>query len=1460
MRQVSHRFLSPSVFMLSAALLIGCNQTDPPPDIAPRPAIAEVALSGAVASSNTSILVTMPTDALLVTDPARYILTAEGGAKVAVTATYPLPDGHRIVLATAPQPSGTELLSIGRGPSIKFVASSVSAPTIQSGLALSSTRLLLRFAETDGTPAVLLDSAANPSHYQVSGVGVTGAVLSADKSAVALTIDQQTDSVYAVTAQGVLTTGYAVSGGASTLQGIPAQDTRSPAVLSASAPDRQTLVIKFSEPLAAAVPGNFTVTGPTGVPIDVIDAAFTDEFHTAVRLGTSMQQDGAYTVRVSGVTDVAMNGIEAAGAGANFTGTGAVDTTPPRLSSAGATSSTSVIVTFSEPVKGGPNSAENPAHYQVTGTASSEGLGSTGAAIAAGAIRAQSATLVVVAAKLLPNKTAVELTTLQQSGVQYQLQVTNVSDLAGNQIAPPAQGTSPSTFTFSGQAASGGGLDTDKDNLSDAEEQRGWVITIHRQDGTSFKREVTSDPLQADTDKDGVSDRDERTYLLDPRLADTDADQVSDFDELGPVNSDPTDQDTDHDGLSDGKEVLVFKTSPLFADTDGDQIGDGKEVLLDNRNPLVADLPVPSLTVGNVDLQLDERFTATNGKSTRTLESRTASSTLSENQSVSRATSDSNTTEWFIKAGAQVGFEASAEPKVTVGFSAEGGVSGSATSSFTNESARSSQQEYLNSLTTDKEVARDETVTREITGATMAVALNLKALGNGAFTIRNLEITALIEDPNVPGQFIPVATLLPEGGASAGVNVGPLVSERGPFRFSTTKATPRLVEALMRNPKGVFFRIANYDITDELGRNFAFTSQDITDRTAELGIDYSGLHALELYRIATNSTFNEANNPVGTTVQHMLEDSLHLKHYDSASDAGLNQTELMNSYSTIKTGGIEKLWRVRDVSQGQAGNRKKWFFLTKTGIDETINFGSTPVKSGATLRLAFAQDLDNDGLTLAQENLYGSSDNNADNDGDGIKDGEEVNGVKGAGGARQPWRVGFNDAQQGYETASNPGRADTDLDGLTDNQELLVHHTDPANPDTDGDGIADAAEVGGYTIRSVTDGKPFTATSDPLSRDTDGDGLPDDRERRVGTNPGVSDADNVLDDDGDGLVNIEETTGQPGSYTDLGGVSETFDGKSLKNKPDSDGDGLSDNQERVLGTNPMASDTDGDGLTDKQEVDGLPFRADTANPIRKTNPLKADTDADGLSDGTELKSFWTVKVDGTAPYDVYSDPLDPDFDRDRLLDKDERLSRSDPTSSDTDKDGSGDGDEKERETQVLVPDYQVTVKYRLLTIGGGIGTGPSSAACDEDGLGEFDFNLQVIKPGGIVPTSIAGPESVNWPKKTTVTGGNGLGGVLTLSAVELNVIDSLYINAAITFSLPFTETFTIQGRVDEVDIINRNVYYDSRMHFLFGGVGANESNFSGSTLQKGTKDFVYKQEITQSNPCSMYVYGSYTVR
>lgn len=65
---------------------------------------------------------------------------------------------------------------------------------------------------------------------------------------------------------------------------------------------------------------------------------------------------------------------------------------------------------------------------------------------------------------------------------------------------------------------------------------------------------------------------------------------------------------------------------------------------------------------------------------------------------------------------------------------------------------------------------------------------------------------------------------------------------------------------------------------------------------------------------------------------------------------------------------------------------------------------------------------------------------------------------------------------------------DSDHDGLYDDDEAGLYHTDPHQPDTDGDGLRDDDEVLLYR-------------TDPLEPDTDGDGLGDGAETAQGTDP-----------------------------------------------------------------------------------------------------------------------------------------------------------------------------------------------------------------------------------------------------------------------------------------------------------------------------------------------------------------------
>jgi hypothetical protein len=108
----------------------------------------------------------------------------------------------------------------------------------------------------------------------------------------------------------------------------------------------------------------------------------------------------------------------------------------------------------------------------------------------------------------------------------------------------------------------------------------------------------------------------------------------------------------------------------------------------------------------------------------------------------------------------------------------------------------------------------------------------------------------------------------------------------------------------------------------------------------------------------------------------------------------------------------------------------------------------------------------------------------------------------------------------------------------------------------------------------------------------------------------ASRASNLVPDDTDRYPDVFRTASDCCVDTDADGLDddeEAFLGTDPLN-PDSDGDGLDDWAEVLdLGTDPLDADTDGDGLSDGDE-----------RLVHLTNPLLVDSDADGVSDPDEV--------------------------------------------------------------------------------------------------------------------------------------------------------------------------------------------------------------------------------------------------
>ncbi len=343
-----------------------------------------------------------------------------------------------------------------------------------------------------------------------------------------------------------------------------------------------------------------------------------------------------------------------------------------------------------------------------------------------------------------------------------------------------------------------------------------------------------------------------------------------------------------------------------------------------------------------------------------------------------------------------------------------------------------------------------------------------------------------------------------------------------------------------------------------------------------------------------------------------------------------------------------------------------------------------------------AKDSDCDGLTDQEEfaNIFAggkkTDPGRADTDGDGIKDGVEL-------GRTSSVNTGCNfvgDAEPASRTV--PTEADSDADGLHDGQEdsnrngkVDTGETDPANPDSDGDGIADGVEDANKN--TVVD----TGETDPRNKDTDFDLIGDNQEKTVTLTDPLND-----DTDGDGCRDGFEDLNQNGTL-EQGETNPKLAGDcGTMNLTDTDSDGIPDIAEDVdrdgvwdaNETNFQSKDTDGDGIEDGVEDKNK----NGALEPGETNPRRVDSDCDGLIDGPTR-----VLADGGTQ-------LGEDQNANGVVNAGE----TDPTKRDTDGDGVRDGVELGVSNN---PDPTFCVDF-IADAEPATNTDPTAADSDGDGI------------------------------------------------------------------------------------------------------------------------------------------------
>ena len=393
----------------------------------------------------------------------------------------------------------------------------------------------------------------------------------------------------------------------------------------------------------------------------------------------------------------------------------------------------------------------------------------------------------------------------------------------------------------------------------------------------------------------------------------------------------------------------------------------------------------------------------------------------------------------------------------------------------------------------------------------------------------------------------------------------------------------------------------------------------------------------------------------------------------------------LNRMALDLNGNVHLVWIDQSDDNRPIKYRVGWTDSDEDGLidrDEELVYGTDP----------YNPDTDNDQLLDGEEIEYGFDPFDPDEDSDGMYDGYEFhNGL-------DPYT---NDSYldldmdlllniEEFLAGSLPNTNDTDLDSVSDFDEVKTYFTNPCEDDTDDDNIPDGVEI-------------FDLGSNPNLNDTDSDGMHDYYEWVYSLQILVNDS--YDDPDLDGLVNILE-----------------YENGIRPDKPDTDSDGLNDYDEVIVwGTHPINLDTDNDNIWDGPEVHTY-----------HTHPLMKDTDSDYLDDFDELFVVFTNATNNDTDGDLMLDGfewfygLDPlngtdwsyDPDGDGLTNIEESYHFTNPFSKDTDGDTLEDKEELDYGTNPILwdTDYDGLSDYVEIIV---LKTNATNPDTDYDGLSDY---------------------------------------------------------------------------------------------------------------------------------------------
>ncbi len=567
--------------------------------------------------------------------------------------------------------------------------------------------------------------------------------------------------------------------------------------------------------------------------------------------------------------------------------------------------------------------------------------------------------------------------------------------------------------------------DSDGDTLADIEE----LWTTFTDPSLATTDGVTNDAL-ADPDGDGLGNYAELAAGSDPLVADTDDDGLDDGDEVNLYGTNPDNVDTDDDGLADGSEVRLG-TDPLDPDTDDDGTLDGDEVYTSHAGFTTSAVTVAMTGVGDI-------------APTVQLVDESAADWLNDLPGLASPVVELTTTQPFDSAAITIPFDLGAAPN--------GDLGGLGIMFFDEE------------VGTWRPLPAATTSVDPVSGTVTASTDHFTLFA--VFYIPNWQAVLSAFDPS-PGsgggtgaQFVDVALVLDSSGSMAWNDPSGL----------RRVAAKRFIDALIPGDQ-----VAVVDF-DSFGRVFqTLTTNFAAAKAAVDRIDSSGGTNIGAGVSLGISELVNRGDPEHTRAIILLTDGV--GSYNSA----LTQQAIDNDIRifTIGLGSDVDAALLSNIATATGGQ----YFPVARAEDLPNVFSRIPVN----LDPAGDEDLDGiqngtefKGVVTGTGATYLLDPFDADTDGDGLMDGDEV-------------RLGDFSVLYAFFEFTDPTSIDSDGDGLTDGDELEVT-LDPNRSDFDADGLTDGIEVlTGFDPRDGNpDNDPFgdrdelERGSDPFSYDLDG--------------------------------------------------------------------------------------------------------------------------------------------------------------------------------------------------------------------------------------------------------------------------------------------------------------------------------------------------------------------------------------